>query len=105
MQYTNFLDLLRYLKINLKLSYPVQVRRVKLRKDLDGDCKLKNGKFFIRVKKDLFENQAIETIIHEFSHCLNWNKNLNKDEIHDDDWGKAYSVVYRKFLEWNEKNQ
>ncbi len=72
-------------------------------KDHDGDCTLnrKKGSFLVRIEKSLSETAAIETLLHEVAHCLAWDKDY--DEDHGPSWGKAYSVVYRKFLEWNEK--
>lgn len=100
MEYTNFLDLLRYLKNNLLLPFPIQVRRVRLCKGIDGDCQLKNEKFIIRINRNLNENQAIDTLLHEIGHCLAWDE--DNDEFHGPNWGAAYSVVYREFLKWND---
>ena len=102
--YKNFLDLLRYLKSNLPLPCPIQVRRIVLRKDMDGYCQLKNNKFIIRINKTLNENQAIDTLLHEVAHCLSWSEvHETTHEFHGLHWGKAYSIVYRKFLDWNSK--
>lgn len=66
--------------------------------DSDGDCSFRNKKFYIRISKHLSESAAIETLIHEFAHILSWGKENNH---HGYRWGQAYSIVYRKFLEWN----
>lgn len=102
MTYNNYMELVKYLKSRLPLSHPIKVKRVNIRKDYDGDCQFKQGIFIIRIQKTLTENSAIDTVIHEFSHVLSWHKEEN---IHGPIWGKAYSKVYNKFLEWqNEKN-
>lgn len=74
---------------------PVQVRRLKLPCHTDGDCELRDNKFRIRVQRSLPEHEAIETLLHEWGHVLAWDK--GKDP-HGDEWGKAYSKVYRLFL-------
>lgn len=91
--------MIRHLRKTLDLSHPIKIRRVKM-KENDGECKFLNGKFIIRINKSLPEFAAIDVALHEFAHAISWNK--DKD-MHGIQWGKAYSLVYRKFLEWNEK--
>jgi hypothetical protein len=86
----------RYLRLNLPLKHRVRVRRVKMPDHLDGDCCFKNGEFRIRINRNLSENGALDVFIHELSHCLSWGH----DDDHGPEWGLAYSLVYRKFLEW-----
>ena len=97
--YSHYTNLVNHLKKHILLKYPVSVRRTKLSKTLDGDVKLNNGKFFIRINRNLPENSAIDTIIHEISHCLV----LEKHQGHGLLWGKAYSKVYKEYLRWLEK--
>lgn len=95
-----FQRVIRFLKKTLPPEYPVRVRRTNIANNLDGDCKLKDGQFFIRIDKTLPEYYAIDVLLHEFAHCLAWGKD---DDHHGLNWGKAYSLVYRTFLEWNNK--
>jgi hypothetical protein len=99
MRYNNFLHLLQYLKTALSFSYPVKVKRANIRKKHDSDCQLKNNTFLIRIQRSLTEPQAIDALLHEIAHCLAWNK---EDDLHGQKWGEAYSIVYKKFLEWSE---
>ncbi len=96
----SFHSLLRFLKKNLLIEQKIIVRRTRLSKGLDGDCTLIDNRFFIRICKTLPDYYAIEVLIHEVAHCLAWDE--SKDEKHTTEWGKSYSLVYRKFLEWLE---
>jgi hypothetical protein len=74
-------------------------------KTLDGECIKYKKKFFIKVNKDLSEDSAIETLIHEWAHARAWNHLLDSmesderfdDFSHDATWGVAYSEVYRVY--------
>lgn len=90
----NFYKIWKLLKQKIEFSYPVQVRRIIL-KENDGECIFKKNKFFISIDKNIPENHAIETLLHEVSHVLAWGK--DKD-FHGVNWGRAYSYVYRTFL-------
>lgn len=96
--YNRYYSFVRYIKKHLELPYPFIIRRVKMPNGYDGDCRIKNNKFLIRVEKSLSEHYSIDVLIHEVSHCLSWEE----ENEHGVAWGKAYSKVYRKFLEWLE---
>jgi hypothetical protein len=98
--YERFYQLTRFLRRRLPFSHPVHFRRINIRDGLDGECIFKNGRFIICVDKTLPEASAIEVLIHEAAHPLSWGK--DKD-VHGPNWGKAYSLVYRHFLEFNEQ--
>lgn len=85
----------RLLKEKFAPKYPVEVRRVRLPVNLDGDCRFRNDKFHIRINRELPEHEAIETLLHEFAHTHAWDCSY---EMHSDEWGKAYSRIYRIFL-------
>lgn len=97
----NFYSLLRFYKKTLKLNHPLYLRRVKMPKNLDGDCSLLASGFLIRIERSFEEAMAIEILIHEIAHCLSWDEGID----HGFSWGRSYSIVYKKFLEWlDEKN-
>jgi hypothetical protein len=78
-------------------EYTFSVRRVRVPQNCHGDClKLKDGTFRIRISKDLYEELALETLIHEMAHVLAWDKPGNY--THGAAWGQAYSKCYRIFL-------
>lgn len=89
-------ELVKFLKKDFPQKYPVSVRRVKMSNEYDGDCQLKKGKFLIRINKSLSEHVAIDTILHEYAHCIAWKKCTV--DCHCSEWGKAYSRLYRAFL-------
>lgn len=100
MGYQSYKKLVSVLKKKCPLAYPVSVRRVALT-NLDGDCTLGKKKFFIRINKEISEESAIDTLLHEWAHARAWNHlhdSLNWDEFekrsHDASWGVAYSEVY-----------
>jgi predicted SprT family Zn-dependent metalloprotease len=64
---------------------------------LDGDCQFNKGKFIVRIEKQLPEFYAIEVLAHELAHVLAWDK---EGDVHGPHWGKAYSQVYRKLLQF-----
>mgnify|MGYP001354812276 CR=1 FL=1 len=81
-------------------EYKVSVRRTKLPDTLCGDCRLVNGKkkrkeFLIRINNRLSEDLAIETFVHEWAHVIAWHAPGDDHGCH---WGRAYSKVYRIYL-------
>lgn len=96
-----FQKTIKLFKRECPLAFPVTVRRVPLT-GLDGYCEKKGRKFNIAINKDLDENRAIDTLIHEWAHGRAWNHLLDvadKEEfdrrVHDAHWGVAYAEVYR----------
>ena len=88
--------LVRFLKDSFPQDHPVSVRRVKMSKAYDGDCELKKKYFLVRINNRLPEHVAIDTLLHEYAHCVAWNKCMV--DHHCSEWGKAYSKIYRAFL-------
>ena len=91
-----YYNVVRFFKKNLPPNMPVKVRRVKLSDKLDGDCQHQGKHFLIRINRKFPEYYAIEVFLHEWAHALAWDE--TKD-AHCDEWGKAYSKVYRMFLD------
>lgn len=85
-----------FFKKNNLAEKPIIVRRVKLSPSLDGQCDLKENKFIIKINRNLSENYSIDVVIHEIAHAVAWEKDA---DVHGTNWGKAYSKVYRLFLE------
>jgi len=102
MTYKDFYEFSRFLKQSFKSRQQISIRRVILPSKVDGDCHLNKNRFTIRIERNLPAFYAIEVLIHEMAHCLSWT--TDHDEYHNDSWGKAYSKVYRKFLEWYNDN-
>lgn len=98
-KFSRYKNLISYLKKTLPLDREVIIRRVKVPENIDGDTRLLNGKFLVRINRELSEILAIEVILHELGHCISYH--LPGDH-HGPHWGKAYSLVYREYLNWYE---
>jgi len=101
MQY--YRQIVRLLKENCPADMPVKVRRVKVPDDRFGDCGQLEDHYLIRISNKLKEEQAIDILIHEYSHVMSWHK-CKKDD-HCDEWGKSYSRIYRIYLNYILNNQ
>jgi hypothetical protein len=96
MAYDYFREVADYFKTCNLVDEPISVRRVKIRIGIDGLCEKKNNRFLIKVNPNLSENYSIDVLIHEVAHAVAWDKDT---DIHGPNWGRAYSKVYRLFLE------
>lgn len=77
-------------------AYKFKVRRLKLAPKFYGTCEKKEGGvFFISISNTLNEDLAIHILIHELAHMLTWDE---PGDLHNTEWGKAYSKVYRMFV-------
>lgn len=97
--------LLRLLRKKCPLAFPAYVRRVRMT-NKDGYCTKAGNKFQIRINKELSEDVAINTLLHEWAHARCWSHlhdAIDADTFlkvaHDASWGVAYSEVYRVFEE------
>ena len=95
MEYRFFYKVWRILKKKIPFDYPVKLRRKLLSKN-DGECKFCRDHFVICIDKKLPEYYAVEVLLHEIGHVLSWDKDT---DFHGPNWGKAYSFVYRTYLE------
>jgi hypothetical protein len=86
----------RHLKKTVRLPFPVSYRRRTISDD-DGFCTFKDDHFAIMIKDDLPEWFAVEVLLHEYAHALAWGRD---EDQHGYNWGMAYSVVYRTFLDF-----
>lgn len=96
MAYEYFNTVARFFKNSNLAEYPLSVRRIKLAEDLQGFCQLRGKKFIIKINRDLPEDYSIEVLLHEVAHAMSWEQ---EKDVHGIKWGKAYSKVYRLFLE------
>jgi len=98
-----FEDTVQELKENVPLPYKVNVRRTKVPGGRAADCELqKKGKwrFLIRIDRELEENAAVLTLIHEWAHALAWNTAYDQGlmEDHGPEWGVAYARIWQKLF-------
>lgn len=96
MDYDLYRRIAKYFKNSNLADKPIVIRRVKLGGDSQGQCELKNGSYLIKISRILDENYSIDVMIHEVAHAVAWDKD---PDVHGPNWGKAYSKIYRLFLE------
>ena len=94
-------------------AFPVVVRTALVPEGLDGLAKRRRNRFVIHLDKHLNEHAAVNTLIHEWAHCMSWNLKLDKaaDEFaagrltpqeferasHDASFGVAYSEAWSAY--------
>jgi hypothetical protein len=106
-----FRALLGHLRESCPAGKPVVVRTAWLDQDTAGECSRRAERFVIRLNRDLDEQMATDTLLHEWAHALAWNFRLDKlaragktsseefqSAAHDEAWGCAYSRVWRAYL-------
>ncbi len=91
-----FREVATFFKNSNLVEEPISVRRVKIKSGIDGLCEKKDNKFIIKINPNLTENYSIDVLIHEVAHAVAWGKDA---DIHGPNWGRAYSRVYRLFLD------
>ncbi len=91
---------------------PVVVRGAYLPEDTLGQCIRRQHRYVVLLSYRMKEQQAIDTLLHEWAHALAWNyaieelgkrDDLDEDEFqrlaHDEVWGCSFSRVYRAYRE------
>lgn len=109
-QWEAFRFALRCLRRDCPTADSVVVRTSTLTSDVLGECVRRKNRFVIRLNRRMGEEQATETLLHEWAHALAWNfsldslaKSPNVDRelfdyvSHDEAWGCAYSRVWRAY--------
>jgi len=104
-RFKSYNALLRMLKKQCPVAFPVSVRRVRICNRLEGRCWKAGKKFFIQIDKRLDEHKAMDVLVHEWAHARAWNHMLDSattDEAfnklaHDAAWGVAYAEIYSAY--------
>ena len=90
---------LRRLRQGLPLGAPLDVKTVRPAKiaGLCGLCWIHEDptSFVIEVSRELSEVAAIDTLIHEYAHCLDHEQNGDSRKEHRNSWGVAFAKCYR----------
>lgn len=87
----------------LKQKYPdynIKIRRVKL--NHYGTWQLidsKTKEFLIKIDNKATEGEQIDSLLHEFAHCLVSHKTFEGENQHKAEWGKTYARLYRLYEE------
>lgn len=84
----------------LKPAHPVRIVVAKNMRDF-GSCRLvglPKPHFRIRIAAGITHYESVDTLMHEWSHALDWDLKHENDDTpayHDDRWGVCYARVYR----------
>ena len=101
--YGKFSSVVRYLKKNMPLAFPVSARRMyglptDTMADVDIVEKDKEKRFVIRISRKLGNDISILMLLHEWAHALCWHPESKfSPPDHGAEWGVAYSRVYYCF--------
>ena len=116
--FEEFRAVLGHLRHECPPAMPVVVRTSQMPPTLAGECRVRPNRFVIRLSDTMSQEEAIQTLVHEWAHALAWNYTLDRlmvspgmtDEVfqlacHDEAWGCAYSRVWRAYLVANENKE
>ena len=105
-----FRGVLAGLRLHCPTAMPVVVRTSWLPDTILGQCIRRRHRFVVRLNDQMNEPQAVECLLHEWSHALAWNYSLDRlskmpgvdpavfdRACHDEAWGCAYSRVWRTY--------
>lgn len=102
---SKWLKFCRWLRKKYPLQYPVEIRTVKAKKN-DGTTNFDGEVFRIRIREDQDFGPKIDSLTHEWAHCLTWF-GAEQDEEHSSEWGIAQAAIYREYLKlkflWTKK--
>jgi hypothetical protein len=109
--WSDFRSVLSDLRALCPSAMPVVVRTAWLPPTTLGECIRRPARFVIRLSNRMNQQEAIDTLIHEWAHALAWNYSLDRmardpdvdrelfeAASHDEAWGCAYSRVWRACL-------
>lgn len=92
-----FNEAVHTLRVLVPLPHPFKIIRCAL-KDCWGTCEKKSNpdRFIIRIDKGITDDEAIETLAHEWAHARAWLDNVDD---HSPYFGVAYSECYQALYE------
>jgi len=99
-KFRRFRSLATFLKKNLPVEYPVNVRRLPTASTVYGDCDFDGERFMIRINRKTNEDCAIDTLIHEAAHSISFFS--TNGDTHGRNFGIAYARAYKLYLDWLE---
>ena len=94
-----WLRTIAWLRRNFSTQFPTYVQSRPLKKD-QGETEFPGVLFYIKINRKQSFLARIDTLIHEWAHCLTWF-GAETDEDHSSEWGITYAKIYRTFVEWN----
>ncbi len=98
-----WLRTIAWLRRNFPAPYNVSVESREIKEH--GYTEFHGGLFIcIKINRRKSYNLKIDTLLHEWAHCLTWLGAESEIEDHSAEWGIAYAKLYRTFLEWDYGN-
>ncbi len=94
-----WLRTIAWLRRNFPPSSDVFVKSAAIKEH--GYTRPGTGYYQIVINKRKSFGLRIDTLLHEWAHCLTWLGAETDIEDHGAEWGIAYARLYRTFLEWN----
>lgn len=108
--YEFFGHVLGGLREHLPAAFPVIVRTARLGDGIDGQCVRRARRFVVLLDRRLSCDQAVEALLHEWSHARAWNHRLDRAVAgkmaladfeavaHGGEFGVAYAACWRTFV-------
>lgn len=93
-----FRKTLATLRVLCPTDYPVRVRRVPMGEGFHGDvCISTRGKkaYKVRINSENCITCQIETLVHEWAHCMTWCVTHERHDDHGSHFGIAYAEAYQ----------
>lgn len=72
----------------------ISILKCRIPNDLEGECSYENGKYIIRINKNLNDSEAVNCLLHELSHIKTI---LEQKDPHGSAFGMAYSKIYKLY--------
>ena len=88
-----------WLHRNFLASSQIYVKSTKIKGH--GYTKPEIGYFQIMINRRQSLSLRLDSLLHEWAHCMTWLGDESDMEDHGAEWGIAYARLYRTFLEWN----
>lgn len=87
---------LRALRKSLPTDIPVKVVRRRMEYQLHGYTKRMPKHYLVVLNNRLSASRQLETLLHEYAHCLAWTEQECSGEPRDhcEAWGAAYASVW-----------
>jgi hypothetical protein len=66
------------------------------------ECFAKSRRYVIKVRKEMTEQETVDTLIHEWAHMMSWSAQDDRDHHplageHDAVWGVWYARIYSAY--------
>jgi len=88
----------RWLRRHYSIPFPVSVKLAPKLVD-QAECIFSDDRFIIRICRERSFELRIDSLLHEWAHCMTWFGLDNKD--HGEVWSIVYGRLYDAHCNWN----